>query len=61
MKAARIHGYGQGLVVEDVPTPQPGAGEVLVRVEGAGFCHSDIHVIDGDITNPAADAIDSRS
>jgi propanol-preferring alcohol dehydrogenase len=49
MKAARIHGYGRGLVVEDVPTPQPGPGEVLVRVEGAGFCHSDIHVIDGEI------------
>ena len=49
MRAARIHQYGAGLVVEDVPTPQPGPGQVLVRVEGAGFCHSDIHVIDGDI------------
>lgn len=49
MKAARIHKYGQPLVIEDVPTPRPGPGEILVRVEGAGFCHSDIHVIDGQI------------
>lgn len=49
MKAARLHRYGQPLVIEDVPTPKPAAGEVLVRVEGAGFCHSDIHVMDGDI------------
>ena len=49
MKAARLHDYGHELVLEDVPTPAPGPGQVLVRVEGAGFCHSDIHVIDGDI------------
>lgn len=49
MKAARIHHYGEGLVIEDVPTPRPGPGETLVRVEGAGFCHSDIHVIDGEV------------
>jgi propanol-preferring alcohol dehydrogenase len=49
VKAARIHAYGKPLVVEEVPTPVPAAGEVLVRVEGAGVCHSDIHVIDGEI------------
>jgi len=49
MKAARIHAYGEGLVIDEVPTPQPAAGEVVVKVEGAGFCHSDIHVIDGEI------------
>ena len=49
MKAARLHAYGQRLVIEDVPTPSPDRGQVLVKVEGAGFCHSDIHVIDGEI------------
>lgn len=49
MKAARLHSYGQPLVVEDVPTPRPGPGEVLLHVSAAGFCHSDIHVIDGEI------------
>ena len=49
MRAARLHAYGQPLVIDDIPTPEPGPGEVLLRVEGAGFCHSDIHVMDGDI------------
>ena len=49
MKAARLHRYREPLVIEEVPTPTPGPGEVVVRVGGAGFCHSDIHVIDGDI------------
>lgn len=49
MKAARLHAYGERLVIDDVPTPRPDQGQVLVRVEGAGFCHSDIHVIDGEI------------
>jgi propanol-preferring alcohol dehydrogenase len=49
MKAARLHAYGQPLVIEDVPTPTPAHGGVVVRVHGAGFCHSDIHVIDGEL------------
>lgn len=49
MKAARLHEYGRPLVLEDVPTPTPGPGQVIIRVEGAGFCHSDLHVIDGEI------------
>lgn len=49
MKAARLHEYGKPLVVEEVPTPRVGDTDVLVRVEGAGFCHSDLHVIDGEI------------
>jgi len=49
MRAARLHQYGEALVLEDIPRPVPGAGEVLVRVQAAGLCHSDLHVIDGDI------------
>ncbi len=49
MKAARLHEYGRPLVVEDVPKPEVAPGQVLVRVEAAGFCHSDLHVIDGEI------------
>lgn len=49
MKAARLHEYGQPLVIEEVPTPTIGDGEVLVQVEGAGFCHSDLHIIDGEL------------
>jgi len=49
MKAARLHAYGKPLVIEDVPRPTPGPGQVVIRVEGAGFCHSDLHIISGDI------------
>ena len=49
MRAARLHAYGEPLVLEDVPTPEPGPGQVVIRVEGAGFCHSDLHIIDGEL------------
>jgi len=43
MRAARLHGVGD-LRVEEVPEPQPGAGEVLVRVRAVGICRSDLHL-----------------
>jgi propanol-preferring alcohol dehydrogenase len=49
MKAARLHAYGEPFRLEEVPTPTPGDGEVVVRVLGAGFCHSDLHVMDGEL------------
>ena len=49
MRAARLHAYGQPLQIDEIPKPTPGPGEVVVAVRGAGFCHSDIHVIDGEI------------
>ncbi|MCS7312719.1 MAG: NAD(P)-dependent alcohol dehydrogenase [Acidobacteria bacterium] len=49
MRAARLHAYGHPLVVEEVPIPEVEDQQVLVAVEGAGFCHSDLHVIDGEI------------
>jgi propanol-preferring alcohol dehydrogenase len=36
-------------VLEEIATPRPAAGEILVKVGGAGFCHSDLHLIDGEI------------
>ena len=49
MRAARLHGYGKPLQIDEVPVPRPGAGQVLIPVKGAGFCHSDLHVISGEI------------
>ena len=48
MRAAIVHAFGQPLIVEERPTPTPGPGQVLVKVEASGLCHTDIHAADGD-------------
>ncbi len=48
MKAAVLHDFKQRLSLEEVERPQPGADEVLIRVEACGVCHSDLHVAEGD-------------
>ena len=48
MRAARFDRTSRQLTVQDVPIPQPGPGEVLVRVEAAGICGSDVHMIKGE-------------
>jgi alcohol dehydrogenase, propanol-preferring len=49
MKAAVLRTVGEPLSIEEVPTPVPGPGELLVKIAGAGVCHSDIHLKDGSI------------
>ncbi len=48
MKAAVVHDFTSPLTIEDVPVPQPGPGEILVRIEASGLCHTDIHAAHGD-------------
>ncbi len=48
MKAAVAHAFGQPLKIEQVAVPQPAAGEVLIRVEACGVCHTDLHAVNGD-------------
>ncbi|MDE5440779.1 alcohol dehydrogenase AdhP [Bradyrhizobium sp. CSA207] len=48
MKAAIVRQFGKPLVIEDVPVPQPGPGEVLVKVKACGVCHTDLHAASGD-------------
>lgn len=47
MRAARMHGYNQPLVLEDVPIPDIGPDEVLLKVTAAGMCHTDVQLVDG--------------
>ena len=35
------------------PIPQPGPGEVLVRLTVCGICRTDLHVIEGELANSA--------
>lgn len=46
MQAVRFVGVGKRAELQDVPVPMPGPGEVLVRIGGAGVCHSDLHVME---------------
>jgi propanol-preferring alcohol dehydrogenase len=48
MKAAVVRAFGQPLVIEDVPVPVPGRGEILVKVKACGVCHTDLHAASGD-------------
>jgi propanol-preferring alcohol dehydrogenase len=46
MRAVRLLARQSAPELVEVPVPQPGPGEVLLAVEAAGLCHSDLHVID---------------
>jgi len=48
MKAAVVTAFDRPLSIEDRSTPEPGPGEILVRVETCGLCHTDIHAAHGD-------------
>ncbi|CAN7177388.1 alcohol dehydrogenase AdhP [Pseudoxanthomonas sp. LjRoot168] len=48
MKAAVVRQFGAPLVIEDVPVPRPAAGELLVKIEACGVCHTDLHAAEGD-------------
>jgi propanol-preferring alcohol dehydrogenase len=48
MRAAVVTDFHSPLQVQDLPIPEPGPGEVLVRIETSGLCHTDIHAAHGD-------------
>lgn len=49
MLAMVLHEVGSPLVLEELPDPVPGPGEVRVRVEACGVCRTDLHVVDGEL------------
>src|ERR1700712_1112264 len=53
MKAAVLVAPGAGLVIEELPIPTPGAGEVLLAVSACGVCHTDLHVMKGEVAFPS--------
>lgn len=48
----RPYAHSRPLTFEQIPVPVPRAGEVLVRIERASLCHSDLSVIDGSRVRP---------
>ena len=51
MKAMILEPRGSSSIA-DIPDPVPGAGQVLVKVAACGVCRTDLHVVDGDLTEP---------
>lgn len=52
MKAMVLHAPRQPLRLEERSDPKAGAGEIVVRVEACAVCRTDLHVVDGDLTEP---------
>ncbi|MEF2073997.1 alcohol dehydrogenase AdhP [Consotaella aegiceratis] len=48
MKAAVVREFGKPLVIEEVPVPEPGPGEIQVAIRASGVCHTDLHAAEGD-------------
>ncbi|GII03577.1 NAD(P)-dependent alcohol dehydrogenase [Planobispora takensis] len=46
MRAVRLTAWQHEPEILDIPVPEPGPGQVLIKVAGAGVCHSDLHVMD---------------
>jgi propanol-preferring alcohol dehydrogenase len=53
MRAARLHNQApiddDPLRIEECPDPQPGAGQVRIEVKACGACHTDLHIVEGDL------------
>lgn len=52
MRAMVLDGAGGKLRLADLPIPQPGTGQVLIRVRACGVCRTDLHVVDGELPDP---------
>jgi len=56
MRAMVLHSPGpvgdRPLIWEEVPVPEPGAGEILIQVRACGVCHTDLHTVEGELALP---------
>jgi propanol-preferring alcohol dehydrogenase len=52
MRAMVLEKKGGPLALREVPVPEPGRGQVRVKVAACGVCRTDLHVLDGELTEP---------
>ena len=52
MRAMILKAQGQPLEEAELPDPTPKPGQLLIRVSACGVCRTDLHVVDGDLTEP---------
>jgi D-arabinose 1-dehydrogenase-like Zn-dependent alcohol dehydrogenase len=52
MQAMTFKAQGLPLQMTDLPIPTPGLRQVLIRVRACGVCRTDLHILDGELTDP---------
>ncbi|WP_319520267.1 zinc-dependent alcohol dehydrogenase family protein [uncultured Martelella sp.] len=53
MRAMVLEKPNAPLIPRDLPIPAPGPGEVRLKVEACGVCRTDLHILDGELSDPA--------
>ncbi len=52
MKAMVLEKQGEKLQEKEVPVPQPNADQILIKIHACGVCHTDLHIVDSELTEP---------
>ena len=52
MRAMVLPRPGAALALQNLPKPAPGPGQLLIKVTACGICRTDLHVLDGELTEP---------
>lgn len=52
MKAMVLEKQGEPLKLKEVPVPEPNENQVLIKIHTCGVCHTDLHIVDKELTNP---------
>ncbi len=52
MRAMVFEKTGQPLRLTEIDLPEPGTGQVRIRIEACGVCRTDLHIVDGDLEHP---------
>jgi alcohol dehydrogenase, propanol-preferring len=52
MRAMVLNKAGTPLQWQEIPDPTPGSGQVLVKVAACGVCRTDLHIVDGELSEP---------
>ncbi|MGZ4397213.1 MAG: zinc-dependent alcohol dehydrogenase family protein [Gaiellaceae bacterium] len=52
MQAMLFEGRPGELAPAELPDPEPGPGQILIRVAACGVCRTDLHILDGELTEP---------
>jgi len=52
MRAMQLKHSGEPLAAQQLACPEPGPGQVLIRVNACGVCRTDLHILDGELSEP---------